>query len=182
MENTSIDDIIERIVKRLCDSDTKGTWQYVEDFCVSTSGEIDPSIVKQVYAKMRSHDICTENDSSNPRIDITATGINIYNAGGWKKYINDLSIADIKASKKEKKEAERSSITYWAGIIAVIVSSIGLFVTLYDKYSNKNKGIIISNKDSIVNIKKNVKPIEQKVSSKKNVPVQKHDSLGHTTK
>lgn len=185
-ENTSDDDVIEEIIKRLC-TDYQGNSLRILDFCCYENRGTNPNMVKKVYSKMIDHDICTKDDNTYPTIEITAKGIHIHENMGWIAYINDFEAKRL-AEKKESKKTQKwglwgSKSTVFGTFVALVSAVVGIATLFID---NKQKDVQIKElKDSLIIEKRAyqlLKVAKEKKSSKIIIPVQKHDSLGHTTK
>lgn len=96
------DDVIQHLLMRL-NTDFANCCLDVKGFCeIKSFNSIDRRMVKKVISKMYEHDVampCSGNDQQEEMIEITSKGIQVFDQGGWKKYLTEY----------EKKLAEKNN-------------------------------------------------------------------------
>ena len=111
-DKTTIDDIIEHILMRLNTDFTGGSLQ-VPDFCRNASRhEYDYNMEMKVRDKMYKHGIAKRSDGTgqpDTAIVLTAKGADVYENGGWRKYLANYEI-QIKIQ-QEKANRQSNNIT-----------------------------------------------------------------------
>lgn len=102
-ESNSIDDIIEHILTRL-NTDYAGGCLDVPDFC-QKDGNYDRILEMRVRTKMYQHGVafrCSGTGQPDTAIELTAKGAEVYENGGWKKYLIEFEKQNIEEQNKKE--------------------------------------------------------------------------------
>jgi hypothetical protein len=109
---TTVDDIIEHILMRLNTDFTGGSLQ-VPGFCQISRYDYDRNMELKVRDKMYRHGVAKRsNGQGQPEtaIVLTAKGVEVYEQGGWKKYLADLEEERAEARQKASQPANNITI------------------------------------------------------------------------
>ncbi|GAB3890049.1 hypothetical protein [Spirosoma agri] len=121
--DTTVDDIIEHILMRL-NTDFKGSCLQVPDFCHTSNYDYDTHMELKVRSKMYEHGVakrCQGVGQPETAINIMAKGIDVFDNGGWQKYL-----ADYEAQDMVRRERENQPPIYVSGNAIIGNNNLGI--------------------------------------------------------
>lgn len=186
---TTSDDIIEHILFRLND-DYEGACLTITDFCYNKDKESrDYNMSMIVMDKMFEHNIakqCSGQGNQDYDIELTSTGVQIYESGGWKRYIKEYNDAKFNAKKQEDSSKIWSIRSNKATVFTTLFGVICFCWGYYESHENKKKDVQMKKlQDSLTIIKTNNQIVLQSIvpdSSQRQFLKQKYDSLKRSKK
>lgn len=104
-DTTTVDDVIEHVLMRLS-TDFNGSCLQLPDFCRRSLNErYDSNMELKARTKMYKHNVaewCNGIGQPETAIKVTAFGIEVFEGGGWKKYLADYEEEEAERKKREK--------------------------------------------------------------------------------